>query len=87
VLDDRYVTVFALEQREPWIRFRRETGTGYGEVRFSNDGKYVLSTASQTRDLIVALWDPEDLITVACQSFLLDELEKPEVRKACAGKE
>ena len=51
----------------------RPSGQGGAEVRFSADGRYVISSVYNDNDYVYWLWNPEDMIGEACSSFLLPE--------------
>lgn len=76
VLDRREVQVFGLAEDQPWLRLPRDSFDSAATVRFSSDGRYVLSTTYRSSDYVYWLWRPEDMIEDACRSFLLHDLSE-----------
>lgn len=68
-----------------FIQPTRESEDSGATVRFSADGRYVLSSSYRGHDYMMWLWEPADLISDACTSFLLAEELTDRQRAACAS--
>jgi WD40 repeat protein len=75
ILDRLGIKLYRLDEDEPLVRLPRHSTDLEARVRFSADGRYLISTAYRERDYVFWLWHPDEMIKDACDSFLVDSSE------------
>lgn len=81
IIDREQVQVRDLGLRDPWIKLPRPSFQTGSDVKFSADGKYIISSCADQHDYVFWLWDPADIMAEGRQHFIYRTLTAAETRQ------